>query len=477
VQLQIPLVSSAGPLFRQVYGGLRHAILSGALRGGEKLPSTRDLAQQLDVSRTVVLLAYEQLVSEGFAVGRRGSGTYISSGTALIKSASVEETAQLRLARFGSRAAAAHSKVSFPDPQARPLPYDFAYGRSDLETFPLAAWRRILLKCVRTASAAALDYGPASGDSELRESIAAHLRRARAVSCDPSQVIVVNGSQQALDLIARVLIERGDSVGVEDPSYQGVIAVLRAAGARILPVPVDREGLDTARLPKGVRVMFVTPSHQFPTGAILPLSRRLALLEWARRCNAALVEDDYDGEFRYDGQPLESLQGLDRDSRVIYVGTFSRTMFSALRMGYLVAPRSLVPAFTTAKWLCDRHTPRLEQRALAEFISSGQYERYLRRARRRSATRREVLLDSIDRYLKDRVEVAGDGAGAHVVLWSKERIVEDMVITAAASRGVGVYGITPYRLTPAPQSGLMLGYSRLTETQIREGIRRLSKVF
>ena len=222
--------------------------------------------------------------------------------------------------------------------------------------------------------------------------------------------------------------------------------------------------------------MFVTPSHQFPTGAILPLSRRLALLEWARRCNAALVEDDYDGEFRYDGQPLESLQGLDRDSRVIYVGTFSRTMFSALRMGYLVAPRSLVPAFTTAKWLCDRHTPRLEQRALAEFISSGEYERYLRRARRRSATRREVLLDSIARYLKDRVEVAGDGAGAHVVLWSKVRIVEDMVIAAAASHGVGVYGITPYRLTPAPRSGLWLGYSRLTEAQIREGIRRLSKV-
>jgi GntR family transcriptional regulator / MocR family aminotransferase len=474
--MPIPLSRSTGPLFQQVYAQLRKSILTGALAGGEKLPSTRELAERLEVSRTVVLLAYDQLLAEGFAVGRPGSGTYVSSGVAAIKSPPRMQAAKLRLTRFGSAAADSWSRVNVPGRPTSSLPYDFAYGRSDLQTFPYETWRRILLRCARRASTAEFDYGPAGGDTALRESIAAHLRRSRAVSCDPSQVIIVNGSQQALDLIGRVLIERGDEVVVEDPGYQGTTEVLRSAGARLHPLSVDREGLDPARLPKRARLVFVTPSHQFPTGVTLPLSRRLMLLEWARRCNAAVVEDDYDGEFRYEGQLLESLQGLDRDARVIYIGTFSRTMFSALRIGYLVSPQELVPAFAAAKWLCDRHTVSLEQRALAQFISSGLYERYLRRARRQNAARREALLDSIGRYLKDRVDITGDGAGAHVVLWPKEQLKEDVVIAAAASRGVGVYGITPYRLKRPAQPGILLGYSRLTESQIQEGIRRLGKV-
>ncbi len=279
--------------------------------------------------------------------------------------------------------------MNFPQRRTRSLRYDFAYGRSDLETFPFEMWRRMLLRCARKAPVSELDYGPPGGNVALREAICAHLRRSRAVICDPSQVIVVNGSQQALDLIARVLIERGDRVAIEDPSYQGTREVLLAAGARLFPVAVDRDGLNPSKLPPSARIAFVTPSHQFPTGATLPLARRLELLEWAKRRNALVVEDDYDGEFRYEGQMLESLQGLDREGRVIYIGTFSRTVFSALRIGYLIAPRALVPAFTAAKWLCDRHTATLEQQTLAEFISSGMYERYLRRVRRRNAARRE----------------------------------------------------------------------------------------
>lgn len=476
MQSAIPLSRDAGPLFAQVYSGLRGAILAGAFRSGEKLPSTRDLAEELGVSRTVVLLAYDQLLAEGFAEGRPGSGTYVSSGVGGSRPSRAESTVKLRLSRFGTAARLAWSGVDFPGRRKPALPYDFAYGRSDLETFPFEVWRRILMRCARRAPVAEFDYGPASGSPALREAICTHLRRSRAVACDASQVIVVNGSQQALDLIARVLIETGDSVAIENPSYQGTREVLRAAGARLLPVEVDRDGLNPACLPRKARLAFVTPSHQFPTGAILPLSRRLALLEWARRRHAVVVEDDYDGEFRYEGQPLESLQGLDREGRVVYIGTFSRTIFSALRIGYLIAPPALVPAFTAAKWLCDRHTAALEQHALAEFISGGMYERYLRRVRRRNSARRQALLGSIRKWLGDRVEVTGDGAGAHIVLWPRQRITEQAAISAAAARGVGIYGISPYFLSQSPPPGLLVGYSRLREGEIREGIRRLSEV-
>ena len=475
--LTIPLSPRDGPLFRQVYAGLRGAILSGTFRSGDRLPSTRDLAEQLGVSRTVVLLAYDQLLAEGFAVGRGGSGTYVAADVGAGRPARSDESIDVRLSRFGVAAAKAWSRVNVPERRTSSFLYDFAYGRSDLETFPFEMWRRILLRCARKAPVAELDYGPALGAVALREAICAHLRRARGVICDPSQVVVVNGSQQALDLIARVLIERGDPVAIEDPSYQGTREVLRAAGARLIPVAVDREGLNPAQLPPSARLAFVTPSHQFPTGAILPLARRLVLLEWARRRQAVIVEDDYDGEFRYEGQPVESLHGLDTAGRVIYIGTFSRTVFSALRIGYVVAPRSLVGALTSAKWLSDRHTATLEQETLAEFIACGMYERHLRRVRRRNAARRRALLESIDTHFGDRVEVTGDGAGAHIVVWPGDRVSEEAVIEGAASRRVGVYGISPYFLKASRRTGIMLGYSRMKETEIREGIRRLGEVF
>jgi GntR family transcriptional regulator/MocR family aminotransferase len=472
----IPLSTHGGPLFRQVYLGLRAAILSGAFRAGEKLPSTRDMAEQLGVSRTVVLLAYDQLLAEGFAVGRAGSGTYVSTRVMVSRQARTEEAAPVRLSRFGSAAAAAWASVSFEERPAGSLLYDFAFGRSDLDTFPFEMWRRILLRCARRAPVSELDYGAAGGNVALRDEIAAHLRRSRSVICDPAQVIVVNGSQQALDLIGRVLIEPGDRIAIEDPSYQGTIASLRVAGARLLPIALDRDGLDPARLPSTARMVFVTPSHQFPTGAILPLARRLALLDWATRRRALIVEDDYDGEFHYEGQPVEPLHSLDTSGRVIYIGTFSRTVFSSLRIGYLVAPRSLVVPFTSAKWLTDRHTATLEQQTLAELMSSGLYERYLRRVRRRSAQRRQAMLEGIEKYVGDRVEMTGEGAGAHIVLWPKRRVSEATVVANAAARGVGVYGISPYFVSRPSRPGIVLGYSRMRETEIREGLRRLGGV-
>jgi GntR family transcriptional regulator / MocR family aminotransferase len=359
MQLTIPLARGNGPLFRQVYVGLRQAILAGSFHGDGRLPSTRDLADHLGISRAVVLQAYDQLLAEGFVTGRSGSGTYVAQGVPSSRSLPSKKSVPLRLSRFGSAAARTAATLDFQGRRPRVHRYDFAFGRSesDIETFPFETWRRILLRRARKASVSHLDYGPAAGSAALREAICAHLRRSRAVVCDASDVIVVNGSQQALDLIARVLLERGDPVAIENPAYHGTKRILLAAGAELLPVAVDRDGLDPARLPAKARMCFVTPSHQFPTGAILPLARRVALLAWARRKNAAIVEDDYDGEFRYEGQPLESLQGLDTDGRILYVGTFSRTVFPALRVGYLIVPKSLAAVFTAAKWLNDPALP------------------------------------------------------------------------------------------------------------------------
>lgn len=478
MQLAIPLSSDSGPLFRQVYLGLRQSILSGKFHANARLPSTRDLADQLGVSRTVILVAYDQLQAEGFVAGRSGSGTYVAEGLSSNRLVAPKKSARLRLSRFGLAAADAAAKLGFPSPRTPTRRYDFISGQSegDIGIFPFETWRRILLRRARKAPLIELDYGPAAGSFALREAICAHLRRSRAVACDPEEVIVVNGSQQALDLIVRVLLERGDRVAIENPSYHGTRGVLLAAGARLIPVAVDRDGLNPEKLPQNARICFVTPSHQYPTGAILPLARRLALLEWAKRNNSVIVEDDYDGEFRYEGQPLESLQGLDAEGRIIYVGTFSRTVFPSLRVGYLIVPKSLAPSFTAAKWLNDQHSATLEQQTLAEFITSGAYERHLRRVRRRNAARRAALLESIRKYLGDRVELTGDGAGAHVVLWPKQRVSEQSIIARAASRGVGVYGVARYFLTPPSRTGLMLGFSRMKEEEIREGIRRLGEV-
>jgi GntR family transcriptional regulator / MocR family aminotransferase len=476
MQVVIPLARGRDPLSRQIYAGLRDGILGGAFAAGQRLPSTRDLAEQLRVSRTVVVLAYEQLLSEGFVVGRVGAGTFVPAGLAATPAGDAPPPARPRLSRFGAFAAEVRSAVEFPAPAPPTLRYDFAYGRSDVEGFPFAHWWRLLHRCARRTAVRGLDYGNPAGIAPLREAIAAHLRRSRSVACDASQVIVVNGSQQALDLVTRVLIERGDRVVIEDPLYQGTREVLRAAGARVHPIAVDRDGLDPAALPGRARLAFVTPSHQYPTGAILPLPRRQALLHWAERADALIVEDDYDGEFRYDGRRLESLQGLDRRGRVLYVGTFSRTIFSALRLGYVVVPPALVAAFTAAKWLCDRHTATLEQETLAEFIGSGRYERHLRQLRRRSAVAREALLDALQRHVGAGVEITGDGAGAHVVLWLGKTCAEAVVVAAAAARGVGVYGIAPYFATRPSRPGIILGYSRMRVADIREGVKRLAAV-
>lgn len=458
------------PRGRQVFAGLRAAIVSGALKPGDRLPSTRNLAEQLGVSRTIVLLAFEQLLAEGYVEGRRGSGTYVAPGVSARPADRAEQP--IALSAYGDRIAPLSTATRKP-PASPARRYDFAYGRGDVADFPFGQWRRLLSAQARRMSIRSLDYADPAGDAGLREAIAGHVRRSRGVVCTAPQVIIVNGSQQAIDLIGRVLIDPGDSIAIEDPHYQGTRAILLACGARLAPVPVDDHGIDPAQLPDTARALFLTPSHQFPTGSVLPIARRLAVLDWASRCGAVVVEDDYDGEFRYDGQPLESMQSLDPSGRVIYVGTFSRTIFPALRIGYLIVPRALVDAFATAKWLADRHSPSLDQRVLAEFISSGAYELYLRRLRRSLTARRNALLDAVAQQWGDGMPITGAGSGAHVVLWPAGGFDEQSAIRAAAAEDVGVYPVSPYYLGPA-RGGLLLGYSQLSSADIREGICRLA---
>ncbi|MGH3145626.1 MAG: PLP-dependent aminotransferase family protein, partial [Rubrobacter sp.] len=356
--------TSDAPYYRQLYEGVRSAILSGLLPVGTRLPSTRTLATELGVSRTTAVTAFDQLLAEGYLEGKVGSGTFVA-GSLPDDLLSVRERVECESgpARSGRRLSGRGAMLAATPATAvrdRGSPRAFRPGVPALDEFPYAVWRRISGKVWRRPSGGLLGYGDPAGYWPLREAISGHLRTARGVRCLPEQVIVVSGSQQALDLAARVLLDPGDAVWVEDPGYTGARGALSGAGARLVPVPVDGEGLEVE---KGIerepdaRLACVTPSHQYPLGVTMNLGRRLVLLGWAGSSGAWVVEDDYDSEYRYTGRPLEALQGLDTGERVLYVGTFSKVLFPALRLGYLVVPPDLIEAFTSARELTDRHPP------------------------------------------------------------------------------------------------------------------------
>jgi len=470
-----------GALHRQAYRALRSAILAGRLGAGSRLPSSRGLARELGIARNTAIAACEQLVAEGYAVTRHGAGTFVAERLPETAARAPRARAPRRRVRLSShgerlRRAAPRGGLSWNPPRAQ-LPYDFRYGEPAYPDLPYATWCRLLARHARRATRRDLDYGPPGGAPELREALAGYLARARGVDCEPAQVLVVQGSQQAIDLSARLLLDPGDGAVIEDPHYPALRLALAAAGAEIVALPVDGEGLPVERLPeRGARLACVTPSHQFPTGAVMPLARRLALLAWARDADAFVLEDDYDSEFRYDGRPLESLQGLDRDERVLYVGTMSKVLFPSLRIGYLVVPEPLVDVFLAAKAVADTGSAGLEQRALAELIADGSFERHLRRARSRHGARRRALVEAIGEHLGDAVEVTGANAGLHVVLWVRgapaERAAE--LRQRAATFGVGVYSVRPFYRRAPGRAGLLLGYGSLDLDAIREGVRRLA---
>jgi GntR family transcriptional regulator/MocR family aminotransferase len=481
-------LDGSGPLHQQIYRSLRSGILAGDLAHGSRLPATRVLAKDLGVSRNVVLIAYRHLAAEGYAGGTTGSGTYvapeISAGppeTASRRRLSTTASPDPRLSVFGRRLVD-RPRVRRPVNGPGTIRYDFRYGLPVADAFPFKVWRKMVALQSRLISSESLRYGPPEGQPQLREAIADYLRSSRAVRCHAEQVIVVNGSQQALDLIARILIDPGDRVAIEEPHYPGAREAFLGAGARLIPVPVDRDGLDVAKLRQSARyarLVSVTPSHQFPTGGIMPLARRLALLQWAQMKRAYVVEDDYESEYRYAHRPVEAIQGLDRAGRVIYIGTLSKVLFPALRLGYIVAPEALITPLRAAKRAADRHTASFLQDIVTRFIREGHFERHLRRVRATLAGRRAALLDAIRTQLGERVEVSGADAGLHLLLWIRGmRSGKPLaaLIARAAKAKVGVYPVTPYYLTPPRRAGLLLGYAGLDESEIRAGVECLASV-
>ena len=478
------LQDAEGPLHRRIYDGLKSAIRAGRLGPGARLPSTRTLAADLNVSRNTVALAYEQLVAEGYVVARRRSMMSVADIMPPRRQpppTPKKRKFQPRLSAYGRRLIEKRDMPPSGSYAKRPgLRYDFRYGQPAMDEFPRELWRKLLAARVRRSSPGSFGYGPPSGFGPLREALTEYLARARGLSCSAEQIVIVNGSQQAFDLIARLLIDPGDNVVIEEPHYHGSSLTFQAAGAKLIGIPVDAEGLDTTKLPikNHVRLCSVTPCHQFPTGVIMPLARRMALLEWAYRAGAWVVEDDYVSEFRYEGHPIEALQALDHGGQVIYVGTFSKILFPALRLAYVVLPTALVRPFLAAKWMADRYTTMLGQEAITDFIKTGQFERYLRRACIRNGKRRQALIEALHQQFGKRVEIAGENAGVHLLVWLSDvrpREVES-VIMRAAHVGVGVYSVTPYYSRPPHRAGLLFGYASLSEADIRVGIRRLGDV-
>jgi GntR family transcriptional regulator/MocR family aminotransferase len=476
--LLLDLRRTDGPLYRRVYHALKSMIRDGRLAPAARLPSTRELAADLRVSRNTVVLAYEQLLAEGYVVSRNRAAASVASAlptAALPASTRAKPAPSPPISAYARRLT---GLLGAPPVRSTGLRYDFRYGEPSIDEFPREIWRRLLAARARRTARDAVGYGDPAGYAPLRAALAEYLKRARGVVCEAEQVVITSGSQQAFDLAARVLLDPGDVAVVEEPHYPGVTIPFEAAGARLAYTPVDRGGLQTHRLPDRARLAYVTPCHQFPTGVIMPLERRLALLAWAARADSWVIEDDYVSEFRYEGHPLEALQSLDRDGRVIYVGTFSKTLFPALRIGYLVLPRSLVAPFVAAKWATDRFSATLAQEALTDFITTGQFERYLRRAGKRNAARRRALIGALRQHFGDRVEIAGENTGVHLVVWLSDVRPSDLaaVIARAREAGVGLYSMAPFHTSPPPRAGLLFGYASLTEADIRAAIRRVAEV-
>lgn len=464
-------LAGRGDLASRIYRQLLDAIVDGRLRPGERLPPTRELAGRLDVARNTVTVAYERLTAEGFLVARVGAGTFVRTEPVA--------HARPRTAPAGSvRPRPIWDTVTVPVTGAPKPDYDFRLGTPDADLFPLAAWRRLVAGELRAAAIRAAGYGSAAGHGALREAIARYIGVSRSVRAGAEDVLVTQGAQQAIDLIGRVLIEPGDCVAVEEPGYPPARLLFHCQGARVVGVPVDEEGLVVSAIPPDARLVYVTPSHQFPTGTPMSLARRSALLEWAASRDAVIVEDDYDSEFRFTDRPLEPLQSLDRTGRVVYVGTFSKTLLPMLRLGFLITPASLQPALRAAQQLTIWHAEYATQAALARFIDSGELPRHVRRATRVYAARRDLIATALDDDFAEWFDPVPSVAGLHLCARLKPDAPIDVATLLARARevGVGVESLADYCLPGRPQAGLVLGYGAIPTDRVSAGLALLAGV-
>jgi GntR family transcriptional regulator / MocR family aminotransferase len=458
----------------EIYRQLRRAIVDGRLRPGEFLPPTRELARRLSVARTTVTVAYDRLASEGFVSARIGAGTFVNEHV----SSSLNDPKR-RLADGPLRARSIWDSIPLSTNFAAPAKFDFRTGLVDASLFPHDRWRRLLSRQLRSEIVSKGVYGDPGGHRGLREAIARYIGIARGVDASADDITIGSGTQQALDVVARTLLEPGDQVAVEDPGYHLVRWLFESLGLRVNGVPVDQDGLVVEALPRHARLVYVTPSHQYPLGVSMTLSRRRALLAWAEQNDAAIVEDDYDSEFRFEARPIEPLQTLDNNGRVIYVGSFSKTMLPTLRLGFLVTPPSIRPAVQRAKQVTDWHTSLPLQMALADFIDDGGFVRHVRKMRNIYRVRHSMITEGLTKEFADHLQPVPSTVGLHVAAVARTATVDEInaVARRASDAGVQVETLSRFAVQTPTKAGLVLGYGAISSTSIEEGLSRLRHCF
>jgi len=470
------------PMYRQLYDWFRRTIIDGQMRPGQRVPSTRGLAAELKISRIPVLNAYEQLLAEGYFETFVGAGTCVAGSIpddtlttpALKTRKGLPEVAEKLGPRRMSRRGAALARIpaqSWLDNLGA-----FRVSLPALDHFPIGVWSKLVARHSRRPPKGIMAYGGAMGYLPFREAIAEYLGAVRGVRCESSQILVTTGSQQALQLSAQVLVDPKDRVWIEEPGYPSARQAFMMAGAQSIPVPVDHDGMNVAeiiRQGRSARAVYVTPSHQYPMGMTMSATRRMLLLSWASRTGAWIIEDDYDSEYRFGSRPIASLQGLDTDGRVIYVGTFSKVMFPALRLGYVVVPKDLVRAFAAARDAADVFSSTLYQAVLTDFIREGHFARHIRRMRSLYMERRRALVKAIYIEMGERLEVIGAEAGMHLVALLPRGADDVAVSTRAAQRGICAMPLSSCYLKPPARGGLILGYGGANAHQIHDGVRKL----
>jgi len=448
------------------------------------------MAEQIQVSRSVILQAYEQLQAEGYLEMRRGAGTFIAANAAGIDTdrscyvANIDYEVMTNVPNFKSIENI--PLVRNGDSHAAIL-YDFRHGVPAWDAFPMDRWQRALTEACRRATPEMLTYGPAEGSLALREEIARLVRSTRSIPASPEQIVITSGATQALDILARLCLKDGEQVIVEDPTHNVLREIFRFSGGEVIPVRVDQEGIcvheinqsiaiHSKRADRAPKLLYVTPSHQFPMGVTMSFNRRIELLNWARQTGNFIIEDDYDSEYRYVGPKASALAGLDSSGRVIYVGSFSKILFPALRIGYTILPPALIKPFLAIKWITDRMSPTLEQEALADFIQSGQYAKHVSQMGKLYASRRACLVNALDQEFGDRVHYFGDEAGLHLLIELDSMANEELIAKKAMQYGTQIYPASDYYINAKPSKAtFLLGYSNLSESQIRTGIKLLAR--
>jgi GntR family transcriptional regulator/MocR family aminotransferase len=470
-------------LWRWLYGELRAAILDGRLSRGARLPSTRSLAKQYKVARGTVMAAFDQLQSEGYTRAEVGGGTYVRSGLPdhamsarkIVRAPNLPQSTA-DLSRRGLQMIEGVRLL----PSSCSIAKAFRTYEPAVDLFPVDLWSRVAGRVLRKAPRSLYGNGNAAGYQPLRKAIADYVGSARGVRCSADQVVITSGAQQALDLAARILLDPGDRVWMEDPGYPGTRFAFRAAGARLIPVPVDDDGLDVQaarKLAPSARMAYVTPANQFPLGVTMSLDRRFELLQWAVKSGAWIVEDEYDAEYRYFGRPVAALQSLDRSGCVIYIGTFTKMLFNALRLGFLVLPERLVSAFEQVRSFTDRHPPTLDQAILSEFILDGHFGHHVRRMRQVYAERASVLQEAARKKLSGSIDVVYPAAGMRAIGWLAPGIPADAVLDRGRSLGLELTAVAEFSHRHRHPPALVLGFAACSPAELRRGIDVLADVF